>query len=71
MLVSEFAKQTVTVALSADGGDESAGYDDYAKWRRYRKLFEGFRHPFGRQIGLAANLSSALVNISIHVEVII
>ena len=62
VLVSEFAKQTVTVALSADGGDESfAGYDDYGKWRRYRKLFEGFRHPFGRQIGLAANLSSALV----------
>ncbi len=45
-LVSKMARQQVTVALSADGGDETfAGYDKYGKCLRYNKklhLLPGF-----------------------------
>ncbi len=45
-LVSKIARQQVTVALSADGGDETfAGYDKYGKCLRYNKrlhLLPGF-----------------------------
>jgi asparagine synthase (glutamine-hydrolysing) len=45
-LVSKMARQQVTVALSADGGDETfAGYDKYGKCLRYfrfKKFFPAF-----------------------------
>jgi asparagine synthase (glutamine-hydrolysing) len=45
-LVSKMARQQVTVALSADGGDETfAGYDKYGKclrYHRFKKLFPAF-----------------------------
>lgn len=58
VLVSRFAKKHVTVALSADGGDELfAGYDRYALLEKYYSIIESFPNKMG-------NLTGALLNAS-------
>ena len=61
VLLSRFAKQHISVALSADGGDGTfAGYHDYSKWRRYTGRLEmipkGVRPGVAQLAKLAANL---------------
>ncbi len=59
VLVSRFAKSHVTVALSADGGDESfAGYSDYDKWRRYESWLKRVPKPLRGSASRLAHLTS-------------
>lgn len=63
-LVSKMARQQVTVALSADGGDETfAGYDKYGKCLRYHNRLHhlpGFlKMPAGALLSLSHRLLPA------------
>ncbi len=60
-LVSKMARQQVTVALSADGGDETfAGYDKYGKCLRYHQQLHAvptfLRHSSASLVRLLAKL---------------
>lgn len=59
MLVSQFARRHVTVALSADGGDELfAGYDRYSNFINYYKQLSRIPHLGG----LTSRLLSGIVS---------
>ena len=65
MLVSKLAKQKVTVALSADAGDEIfAGYNRYDYIRRYGKKIEAIPEPL-RKLGVGIMDAIASENIPI------
>lgn len=52
MLVSRIARKNVTVALSADGGDEAfAGYERYAAFNKQLKLMRMIPGPFKKLSG--------------------
>jgi asparagine synthase (glutamine-hydrolysing) len=64
MLLSRFARQQVTVALSADGGDELfAGYPGFTKaldyYRKFRKIPAPFRKMMGSGVRTAASFLPA------------
>ncbi len=54
VLVSQLAREKVTVTLSADGGDEIfAGYDEYSNILKMQKRFEYLPNILKSSIGLA------------------
>jgi len=57
MLVSKLAKEKVTVALSADAGDELfAGYDYYRAFQSYIEFFNKIPKLFRKPLGLLVRL---------------
>lgn len=60
-LVSKIARQQVTVALSADGGDEIfAGYDGYASYLKVYGMTHGIPKPLKPIVGHIAHYASFL-----------
>ncbi|KAF0191344.1 MAG: asparagine synthase (glutamine-hydrolysing) [Gammaproteobacteria bacterium] len=76
MLVSRMARENVTVALSADGGDETfVGYDhteeyvdDYHKIRRYPPWL---RRSFNASTGYLSNVSKSYRGYNKHVQILL
>ncbi|MBU1669386.1 asparagine synthase (glutamine-hydrolyzing) [bacterium] len=60
VLVSQLAREKVTVSLSADGGDEIfAGYDSYAGTAKMRQSFQKIPRPVRKTLSSAMGLISA------------
>lgn len=60
LLVSKLARERVTVALSADGGDELfAGYDGFNKYSKQLKLIR--KIPFPKMTGAMLTATSSVV----------
>ncbi len=66
ILVSRFARQQVTVALSADGGDELfAGYTRYAHWLSYLRQLENLPQVAKRPARVLAEALSRLLPLNL------
>lgn len=66
ILVSRFARQQVTVALSADGGDEVfAGYTHYPLWQSYLRKLEKLPQGAKQSAGAIAEALSSLLPIKL------
>lgn len=62
MLVSKFAREHVTVALSADGGDELfAGYSRYGQLESHLKRLDKIPSGFHRLSAFSASMASKLL----------
>lgn len=62
VLVSQFAKKHVTVALSADGGDELfSGYNRYAELQRYEQMLKKIPVGLAPLMKLGGNLAGAFL----------
>jgi asparagine synthase (glutamine-hydrolysing) len=66
LLVSRFARQQVTVALSADGGDEIfGGYNRYFTLLKYKDLLNNIPRFLRKSVSSLATVGSAMVPASL------